>query len=278
MKRPYPEKMKRPYKSDQDKAPEVLEAPPSPAPPSPPPSPAPPSPPPAPQRHQWQGCPQPPPFLQDCASLSTGSQDRVHHTAASERGTRHLIHFTTGVIFPAKITHNMTETSKDTPKSKETDKVIKQLSAKINKEPKNAGHFFKRAQQYSKKEDYEKCFNDAKHALDLDESLVEAAVLGGEAATKCGKFQGAHSIFSIGLKQDKKDENLIQGLKKLQRAIVNSYDTEDTTEQGYNAVDLCTQSPYPGDDQLLNLEKEILDRRHDIREVSRLPKKEIDQI
>ncbi|XP_063441122.1 uncharacterized protein LOC134721815 [Mytilus trossulus] len=170
----------------------------------------------------------------------------------------------------------MTETSTDTPKNKETDKVIKQLSAKINKEPKNAGHFLKRAQQYFKKEEYEKCFNDAKHALDLDESLVDAAVLGGEAATKCGKFQGAHSIFSIGLKQNKKDENLIQGLKKLQRAIVNSYDTEDTTEQGYNAVDLCTQSPYPGDDQLLNLEKEILDRRHDIREVSRLPKKEID--
>ena len=159
----------------------------------------------------------------------------------------------------------MTETKPD----KEADKIIKQLTEKINKKPRNAENFYKRAEEYKKKEDFDKCYKDARHAIGLDPKLLSAAILGGEAATKLGKFQEAHNLFSLGLKIDPKDGNLIKGLKRLQRAIVDSYDAEDTTDQGYNALDFCTQSPYPGDDEMLNLEKEILDKRHEIKEIPR---------
>jgi tetratricopeptide (TPR) repeat protein len=170
----------------------------------------------------------------------------------------------------------MTETDTKVPNNKETDATIKKLSDKINKDPKNAENYFKRAQQYFKKEDYESCYHDAKHAVELNEKLIEASVLGGQAATKLGKFQEAHNIYSVGLKQNADDESLVDGLKKLKNAIIAEYDADDTSDQGYNAVELCSQSPYPGDDELLNLEKEILDKRHEIREVSRMPKKEIE--
>jgi cytochrome c-type biogenesis protein CcmH/NrfG len=82
----------------------------------------------------------------------------------------------------------MTETDTKVPNKKETDAAIKKLSDKINKDPKNAENYFKRAQQYFKKEDYESCYHDAKHAVELNEKLIEASVLGGQAATKLGKF------------------------------------------------------------------------------------------
>ncbi|KAK0049758.1 hypothetical protein Bpfe_020779 [Biomphalaria pfeifferi] len=133
-----------------------------------------------------------------------------------------------------------------------------------------------RAECYLELTNWNKALEDGKKAIQesqtykdkntsADEFIIRASILCGKACSKLGFYTEALEYFKDGLKLDSKNAIIIQELKQLQTTILNEQKVEsDTQDCTYSAVSLCSQAIYPGDDQLLNLEKEILTIKYKI--------------
>ena len=132
----------------------------------------------------------------------------------------------------------------------------------------------KRSRCHFQLEDYEKAFNDATAALDLDQSDVDVCVAGGRAASKLGRFHDSFRFYQRGLKLDKHSAVITEDLKQLQQLILKeqALHYQDAVEPTYSAVKFCSQDVYPGDGELLKLEKEILAKKYGISDSASLPK------
>ncbi|XP_059162060.1 uncharacterized protein LOC131945091 isoform X2 [Physella acuta] len=130
-----------------------------------------------------------------------------------------------------------------------------------------------RGECYLELSEWKKALEDGKNALDAarrsedgteadegtNQRVVGACVLCGMACSQLEMFLEALDYFKDGLKKDPKNKQISGELKKLQNIIMKEQkehaESQDCT---YSAVSLCSQSIYPGDEQLINMEKEIL--------------------
>ncbi|CAL1544865.1 unnamed protein product [Lymnaea stagnalis] len=159
------------------------------------------------------------------------------------------------------------------------DAVIK-YSQLLQADPKNCVKVLcERAKCYIELGDWSKALEDGRMALDNEKKnpedgsmeqtskskIIEASILCGKACSQLGLFIESLGYFKEGLKVDPKNQVITEELKKLQNVILKEQQEHSETQDcTYSAVSLCSQSVYPGDDQLLNMEKEILSIKYKI--------------
>ncbi|ESO95080.1 hypothetical protein LOTGIDRAFT_232186 [Lottia gigantea] len=123
----------------------------------------------------------------------------------------------------------------------------------------------KRARCHMNLNDYQSAYADAKHAYKINPKSLEACILCGQASTQILLFEEALNYFNDGLKIDPKNKTITLNLKNLHSKILSDYNEKGKgAETTYSAVKFCTQDPYPGDSDLLNLEYEILAKKYKI--------------
>lgn len=111
---------------------------------------------------------------------------------------------------------------------------------------------------------FELAIKQAKGLLETDAKNVEASILGGHAAMKLGRFEEAYEMLKIGLEADPKNKRIADEFRQLQKAIMELCDNEVGDETSYNALSMCSQDIYPGDDELFIYEREILKVKYDV--------------
>ena len=146
----------------------------------------------------------------------------------------------------------------------ELDKKIVTISALIGADRLNPEHFVTRSGYFLKKGNHNLALEDANAALNLDSKCVSAYVAAAKVKIKMGKFDESYDFYKEGLKVDSKNPEIINGLVKLQDLIMADLDKKGPKEDSYNAVNLCSQDIYPGDDELFRLEQEILAAKYKI--------------
>ncbi|GAB1600558.1 uncharacterized protein LOC106876117 [Argonauta hians] len=103
---------------------------------------------------------------------------------------------------------------------------------------------------------------DAKQLIKNQPDSTSGYILHGKALTKAKKFEDALSAYRKGLDVDPNDKIIAQSLKDMQKAIVSSYEQKAKgKDMSYNAVNLCTQEAYPGDDELAENERQIIEAK-----------------
>ncbi|KAK3085405.1 hypothetical protein FSP39_002846 [Pinctada imbricata] len=119
---------------------------------------------------------------------------------------------------------------------------------------------FSRATCHIKLSNFYKALEDAKEARLRGEQSVNLALIGGDAAVNLSKMEDACSFYTMGLKVDPTNTSVIDRLQMLQEMILPDYDLEGgcDSDQGYSAVTLFNQEPYPGDDELISKEKQTI--------------------
>ncbi|XP_029634436.1 uncharacterized protein LOC115209940 isoform X2 [Octopus sinensis] len=101
---------------------------------------------------------------------------------------------------------------------------------------------------------------DAKQLIENQPDSTAGHILHGKALTKAKKFEDALSAYRKGLDVDPNDKVIAQCLKDMQNAIVKSYEQKaKDKDMSYNAVNLCTQESYPGDEELAENERQIIE-------------------
>ncbi|PVD20646.1 hypothetical protein C0Q70_18804 [Pomacea canaliculata] len=105
---------------------------------------------------------------------------------------------------------------------------------------------------------------DAEAALGENPREVGASIVAGQAAAGLGQLKEAFLKYKIGLQQDPNNKEIVEELRRLQSSILEQSEFEQEEEPTYNALDFCSQNPYPGDDQQLLMEREILNVKYGI--------------
>lgn len=145
----------------------------------------------------------------------------------------------------------------------ELDKKIVTISALIGADRLKPEHFVTRSGYFLQKGACTLALEDAKAALSLDSKCLPACIAAAKAFLRMKHFEDSYSFFKEGLKIDPKSAEIIDGLKELQDHIVADH-AQKTKENSYNAVDMCSQDIYPGDDELFRREQEILSTKYKI--------------
>lgn len=119
---------------------------------------------------------------------------------------------------------------------------------------------------YVDKQDYKKAAELADIALRLDPTILEGVIIGARSCMNLKKFEEAYNFYKIGLKLDPNQPTIVKDLKELQRLILEDYEKlgGEELEKGYSALQLCGQDVYPGDDELLKNEYEIIEKKYKI--------------
>ena len=146
----------------------------------------------------------------------------------------------------------------------ELDKKIVTISALIGADKYKPEHFVTRSEYFFEKGAYRLALEDAKAAFRLDSTYLPAYLAGGKASIALKRFDEAYNFYKEALKIDPKSPALVSGLKKLQDVIIADHDQNSPKENSYNAVTLCSQDIYPGDDDLFRQEREILAMKYKI--------------
>ena len=144
------------------------------------------------------------------------------------------------------------------------DKKIVTISALIGADANKPEHFVTRSGYLYEKGAYSVALEDARAAIKLDSSHLPAYLAAASATLKLKKFDEAYYFYKEGLKLDPKSPEIIDGLKQLQELIIADHDKTKTHENSYNAVNLCSQDIYPGDDELFRQESDIVSIKYKI--------------
>ena len=148
--------------------------------------------------------------------------------------------------------------------SSELDKKIVTVSSLIGADRQNPEHLVTRSGYFLEKGNHNRALEDATAAMNLDSNCVLACVAAAKAKIKMGKFDEAYDFYKEALKIDSKNPEVVNGLVKLQDLIMADLEKKGPKEDSYNAVNLCSQDIYPGDDELFRLEQEILAAKYKI--------------
>lgn len=151
----------------------------------------------------------------------------------------------------------------------ELDRRIVGISALIGvekNEPGNYKNFIERSKLFREKELYRAALEDAKAALRYNPKSVDAYIAAGKATLQLKRFNECYAFYKEGLNLEPNNEEITTDLKVVQDLILEDYEKKsiDTPEVTYNAVELCSQDYYPGDDELYKLEIEILLKKYKI--------------
>lgn len=126
----------------------------------------------------------------------------------------------------------------------------------------------KRSECYLSLGDIEHAIEDAMEVIKYSPDITEGYMLHGKALTKANRFEDALMAFRRGLEIDPNDKVITESLREMQKTIVSSYEKKEKgKDMSYNAVNLCSQEPYPGDDELAEYEREIIE----LKGYSKLP-------
>lgn len=149
----------------------------------------------------------------------------------------------------------------------EIDKEIVAISEAISDQP-TAQLFVERSKLYFKSQLYSEALEDATSAIKDDPKYTDAYVAAGKATQKLKKFMASYEYYNAGLQFDPKNIEIADDLRHLQNIIIaenEQYSSKDVIpEKSYNAVQLCSQDVYPGDNELFILEVEILAKKYKI--------------
>lgn len=160
--------------------------------------------------------------------------------------------------------------------STETEKQVSELSSLLEVE-KSAEKFVERSRLYFKSQQYEKAYEDAKSALQIEPKYVDALVAAGKATQKLQNYLESFEFYKEGLALDPKNAEIAEDLRKLQSLLVSDYERDNELEENtYNAVELCSQDVYPGDDELFKLEIEILLKKYKIDATKMIKPEQVD--
>lgn len=153
---------------------------------------------------------------------------------------------------------------------KNLQQLIEDLTEKLNNSimtsAEKAACFRERAQCHLKLGNHNAALVDAEAAVRENPAEVEATITGGQAAASLGRFKDAFLLYKAGLQVDPNSKVIADHLRGLQARIQEESQTvgQEMEEPTYNALDYCTQDPYPGDDVQLRLEREILQGKYKI--------------
>lgn len=146
----------------------------------------------------------------------------------------------------------------------ETEKDIDTVTALLDIE-KSDDNYAHRSKLYYKSHQYRQALDDAKSALELNPKSTNALIAAGKASLKLQNFMESFEFYKEALEQDPKNLEIAEDLRNLQSLLLSDYEKDnELAEREYNAVELCTQDIYPGDDELFKLEVEILAKKHKI--------------
>lgn len=148
----------------------------------------------------------------------------------------------------------------------EVERKIVAITSLINADDQNAENYAERSHLFCERELYNQAIEDAKTALSYDPKCINALIAAGRATLKTGKFDQSYAYYKDGLEIDPKNKVIIEDLKTLQKNIVDEFErkAESIPEVTYNAVQLCSQDVYPGDNELYKFEIEILQQKYKI--------------
>ncbi|XP_046576377.1 uncharacterized protein LOC124284339 [Haliotis rubra] len=120
--------------------------------------------------------------------------------------------------------------------------------------------YLKKAQCLLGLERYEEATIEAEKCTTRDPLCVTGYLVQGQSLTMRGKFEDAYRAYKSGLDVNADDKAIAAGLRHLQHAIVTQYEAADKeAESNYDALKMCSQERYPGDDDVERLEKEIME-------------------
>ncbi|XP_045193581.2 uncharacterized protein LOC123549506 [Mercenaria mercenaria] len=144
----------------------------------------------------------------------------------------------------------------------ETEKEIIAITAKIEVE-KSEENFVNRSKLFYSAQLYRQALDDAKSALKINPKSIDGLVAAGKASLKLQNFLESYEFYKEGLALDPKNSEIAEDLRNLQTILLSDYENDrELSERSYNAVELCSQDVYPGDDELFKLEVEILAKKH----------------
>jgi len=148
----------------------------------------------------------------------------------------------------------------------EADNRIVALTTAIGEGQERCDLYVERAGLFLEKKLCGQALEDAKSALQIDATSVEACILAGKATLKLKQFEDSYRYYKEGLSLSPNNKVIIEDLKVLQSEIVTDHDEKAKLipEKTYKAVELCSQDVYPGDAELLALEQEILLKKYKI--------------
>lgn len=125
----------------------------------------------------------------------------------------------------------------------------------------NVPYLINRAVAYLQLEQPAKALEDSKMITSVEAFNPKGYLLAGRSCLMMKRFEDALTFYQRGLQVDPKNKEIASDLKDMQKVIVKEYEARGS-EKGYNAVKFCSQDPYPGDDTLLEMEQEILEKKH----------------
>ncbi|KAK3603900.1 hypothetical protein CHS0354_042911 [Potamilus streckersoni] len=130
----------------------------------------------------------------------------------------------------------------------------------------DANGFLQNSEFLFGKGDYHKALQNAKAALQIEDRNINACIIAGRSATKLKRFEESYNFYRDGLTIDPKNKIITEELIDLQKILLDHFDkmSLEAEEQDYNAVHLCSQEVYPGDQELFLLEKEILEKKYKV--------------
>ncbi|KAK7114860.1 uncharacterized protein [Littorina saxatilis] len=122
----------------------------------------------------------------------------------------------------------------------------------------------RRGQCHFRLHNYSAALSDAEAAVLDNPGDLAAYITAGQAATGLGRFKEGYQYYKSGLQIDPNSKVLTEQLRQLQNRILEQTEKGADEESSYNALDFCTQDPYPGDDVQLLMEREILETKYKI--------------
>jgi tetratricopeptide (TPR) repeat protein len=146
----------------------------------------------------------------------------------------------------------------------ETEKEIVAVTALLDIE-KSEDNYVDRSKLFYKSQLYRQALDDAKSALEINPKSSNALIAAGKSALKLQSFMESFEFYKEALVQDPKNSEIAEDLRNLQNVLLSDYERDsELAEREYNAVELCSQDVYPGDNELFKLEVEILLKKHKI--------------
>lgn len=117
----------------------------------------------------------------------------------------------------------------------------------------------KRAGCYFELKKYLETYEDVSIFLKRKPSSISGYILGGKVLLELRRYEDAAKLFRRGLDIEPDNEKIKAGLAQLQNEIMSQFEArEKKMTRTTNVLKLCSQDPYPGDDQLVDLEDNII--------------------
>ncbi|XP_076470166.1 protein-lysine N-methyltransferase SMYD4-like [Babylonia areolata] len=142
--------------------------------------------------------------------------------------------------------------------------ALKNCSASSVSSEEKCTYLRRRSQCHFRLQDYSAALTDAEAAMVENSRDLAPYVAAGQACIAMGRYKEALQFFKAGLQIDPNSKILVEQLRQLQTTILQQSETAVESEPSYNALDFCTQDPYPGDDVQLRLEREILETKYKV--------------